>query len=254
MASMRQQQRRRFKIAWKWAILVSAVLGVALWVGFDDRWYVMGNDLQVLGASSNAMIMEVAVASDVLGWHSFHVRPKIAAARVLEQVPGVVAVEAECTWFPASCVFQITEREPVLMWVTTQGEYGVDQEGTVFPVLETLVISNDTLPVVHGEFPVYQGEEDTEQIPWIPPEVMEGVMSLIALGVPSDALLYQSQRGLVWIDAEGRQIVLGIGADMESRWRIYEALSIYLDERGIFPWSIDVRFPKGPTYSLDRIW
>jgi hypothetical protein len=85
-------------------------------------------------------------------------------------------------------------------------------------------------------------------------EVMEGVAALAELGLPAAGLEYNAQRGLIWVDSEGRRIAFGVGSDMRTRWRVYELLTDQLKAQGIFPWTMDVRFPGGVTYSLERSW
>jgi hypothetical protein len=78
---------------------------------------------------------------------------------------------------------------------------------------------------------------------------------LEALGISSEEITYHPQRGLVWIDPRGSRIAFGVGADMmEKRWYVLQALLANLDARGIFPMTVDVRFPSAPTYSLEKSW
>jgi hypothetical protein len=84
--------------------------------------------------------------------------------------------------------------------------------------------------------------------------VQEGIAALAELGLPTDSLEYNPQRGLIWVDGEGRRVAFGVGPDMADRWQMYEALIAHLDAEGIFPWTVDVRFPDGITYSLERSW
>lgn len=219
------------------------VVGVLMWVWLDDRWYLSGENIQITGTNSPATAMDIAVASDLLGWHGFRLHPRAAEALIVEKVPAITAAQVQCGRFPANCVIEVVERTPVLNWVTEGATYLVDDGGMVFP---TQTVRPD-LPVIHG--PMLNPEDAQTLLP-----VVQGAKSLIAIGVAPDKLEYNIERGLIWTDPEGRRVAFGTGPEMEPRWRIYEALVSYLETRNVFPWSIDVRFPGGPTYSLERAW
>lgn len=239
-------------IPWKLIALLTLIGTVVIWLLVDSRWYLMGEDIRVTGASSRETALSAAVASDLLGWHGLRLRPHTAAVAIMEQVPAITTAKVECSRFPAECVIYVQERQPVLNWVTEDAIYGIDAEGVLLPVHEV----RTGLPVVRGSLP--EGENNRTRV-----AVLEGVTALAALGIDSTAdgnnLEYHPERGLIWTDPQGRRIAFGVGADMEARWNIYVALIAHLEARtvagnGVFPWTIDVRFPEGPTYSLERLW
>ena len=236
-------QPRPVHIPWRLVAVLVVVVGVAMWLWLDDRWYLMGEDLQVVGTSSTETARQAALASDLLGWHGLLLHPEMAKTLIVEQVAGVVDADVTCTRFPATCVIQLLERTPVLVWVTESGSYWVDQEGVPFPAQG----DRPDLPQVQGPLP--EAEKSHALAP-----VLQGVEALKALGVPADGLEYNLRRGLIWTDPEGRRVAFGTGPEMEPRWLIYQALVAHLEAKGIFPWAIDVRFPEGPTYSLERSW
>jgi hypothetical protein len=251
---------RRFlrEIPWQWVALLVVVLALALWMWLGNRWYVMGEDLEVMNASSNTLAYDVALASDLLGWHAFWLDTDAAAAQILAAVPGVTTAEVACRRFPAHCTIHVSEREPVLIWESEAGVKWVDAEGVVFParfrdetsdaiITEQRPSSRAELPIVHGPLPALKDGR-------IPEDILTGVRALIDLGIPSDRLGYLPARGLIWVDEEGRRVAFGTGPDMDARWAIYQALIEDLAERKIFPWTVDVRFSAAPTYSMERAW
>ena len=246
-ASKRTTRRsvRRFlrALPWQWVALLVIVLALALWVWLDKRWYVMGEDLEVINASSNTLAYDVALASDLLGWHAFWLDTDAAVEQILEAVPGVTSAETACRRFPAYCTIHVTEREPALIWESEDGVKWVDADGVVFAARTDQL----DLPVIHGSLPTLEDGR-------IPEGILTGVTALIDLGVPGDRLGYLPERGLIWVDEEGRRVAFGTGPEMASRWAIYQALIEDLAERKIFPWTVDVRFSGAPTYSLERAW
>ncbi len=253
-------------IPWKFIAMFALIGAAVLWLLLDNQWYLMGEDIRVIGASSQETALNVAIASDLLGWHGLRLRPGAATTAIIEQVPAIIAAQVECNRFPAECVIRVQEREPALNWIaentgenggetSTAGTYWIDAEGVLFPAHEVRA----GLPVVRGPLPALEETPDSHALV----AVLDGVTALAALGIDSTAdgnsLEYHPERGLIWTDPQGRRVAFGVGANMEARWNIYVALIAHLEARtvagnGVFPWTIDVRFPEGPTYSLERLW
>ncbi|MBN2005522.1 MAG: hypothetical protein JXA21_19340 [Anaerolineae bacterium] len=246
-ASSRAVTRALPRVSWK--ILLPLVLAAVVtgWLFVDSRWYLMGENLQVLGASSIELAREAALTSDLLGWHGMFLRPRDAQERVLQDVAGVTSAEVTCHRYPAACVIAITERTPVLVWQNDTATYCADKEGVLFPAPADRAKLPAGLTMVRGPLP--GTEEDG-----IGQEIFQGIEGLAKLGVPVDVLEYHPQRGLIWVDPEGRRVAFGVGPDMALRWQVYTALIAHLDAKGIFPWSVDVQFANGATYSMDRAW
>ena len=237
------RSRPNVHIPTKLLAVIVVVVGVLMWVWLDGRWYISGENIQIIGTNSSATAMDIAVASDLLGWHGFRLRPRAAEALIVEKVPAITEAQVQCGRFPANCTIEVIERMPALNWVTDGATYWVDDTGTAFP---TQAVQPD-LPTIYG--PLLNLEDSQTLLP-----VVQGAKSLIELGATPDKLEYNVERGLIWTDLEGRRVAFGTGPEMAPRWRIYEALVNHLEARNVFPWSIDVRFPGGPTYSLERAW
>jgi hypothetical protein len=247
-------------IPWKFVAPFALVGALVLWLLVDANWYLMGEDIRVIGASSQETALNVAVASDLLGWHGLRLQPGAAAAAIPEQVPAITTAQVECRRFPAECVIRVEERTPVLNWQVANalGDnqlYWIDATGVLLPADRI----RTELPVVRGPFPTADQSANSPAHA----AVLAGVEALAALGIGAnaegDSLEYHPQRGLIWTDLQGRRVAFGVGANMEARWNVYVALIAHLEARaaagdGVFPWTIDVRFPEGPTYSLERLW
>lgn len=231
------------RVSWKVVVPLTLILALGLWLILDGRWYLMKDNLQVSGTASSSLATEVALASDLLGWHGFLLRPQAASALILEKVPGVLTAQAICQRFPASCVIEVEERTPHLVWITGAGAHWVDRNGTLFAALQ----DRPDLPVVRGPLPNAEGKV-------VPTAILQGLEAMATLPISATVLEYHPQHGLIWTDPEGRRVAFGDGPEMATRWEIYQALVAHLDEVGVFPWTVDVRFPAGPTYSLNRSW
>lgn len=237
------QQRRQvahpLQIPWKWIAVAVVLAGLPLWAWLDARWYVDATRLQVAGASLDTA-REVVLKANVLGLHGLWLRSTDVVSEVLA-VPAVTEAEVECWAYPAQCLITVEERLPVLVWQATDGPHWIAADGTVFAARG----ERPDLPLVRGPLP------DPVKIP---EAVLQGVDALLALGVPSGSLGYNAPQGLFWDDPEGRLVIFGTGPEMAPRWRVYQALVANLEARGVFPWTLDVRFPQAPTYSMDRPW
>ncbi len=231
------------RLPWKVALPLALVIIIALWLWLDNRWYLMGENLQVVGASTTGLAREVALASDLLGWHGFLLRPKAATEAITDNVPGIIYAETTCNRFPAACSIQVVERKPALVWTTDSAIYWVDHKGKLFPAQNERL----DLPLVKGPLP--DAEQDVISV-----DILQGIEALMSLDISAQMLEYHPKRGLIWVDSEGRRVAFGIGANMEARWQMYQALIAHLDTKGIFPSVVDVRFVEGPTYALERSW
>jgi cell division septal protein FtsQ len=235
--------RKPIRIPWTAVVISIALIAAGVWVWIGDPWYLMVEDVRVHGVSSFELKKEIIVTADMLGWHSFRLNPAQSEESVLEACPELRDLEIRCRLFPASCDFHADERKPILIWIAGASTYWVDSEGAIFPAQG----ARADLPVIRGAMPA---TDDAEAL--MP--IMRGVAALRELGLPADNLEYSPQRGLIWTDEAGRRVAFGIGSDMQPRWERYQWLCSHLEGRGITPGVIDVRFPDGVTYAMERSW
>ena len=241
-----RRNRRRIKpihIPWKLVVAIVLLNAFGIWVLFGNPWYLMIDDVSLYGVTTIEMAEDVLLASDLLGWHAFRLKPQKAEDRILAEVSGLDEADIKCKLFPTSCEIVVKQRQPVLVWQTETGVFWVDRKGMVFPA----TADRENLPIVTGPLPDETSIHSMESI-------QQGIISLIALGIPADEFEYQTEMGLIWTDPDGRRIAFGVGSEMQKRWQVYEQLVEHLEAEGIFPWVIDVRFPDGVTYSLERSW
>lgn len=234
----------RVRIPWPLVLLVVAVASVTLWMTFADDWFLDSpQDIRVAGNVSTAVARDVIAASDLYGMHRLHMKLQDAEQRVLENVVEVSACTIRCQIFPTRCVYYVTERSPVLIWIAGGEQFWVDAEGIVFAAPR----EREGVPYVQGLLPVAQRKFVLQQ-------VIAGIDALTGYGVETEVWEYSSERGLIWTDAAGRRVAFGVGSDMQPRLRTYQQLLSYLEDRGISPAVMDVRFADGPTYGLERSW
>jgi len=230
-------------IPWKWLLLLLAVAALSVWLTQAEPWYLMQTDVRVGGTTSLSLAYRTVKASDLWGLHRLLVRPAAAEERILKNVLEVTDAQVRCKFYPASCVIRIVERVPVLLWITEAGTFWVDAEGVVFPAIS----GREDLPRIYGPLPILRQAETVTM-------VLEGLQALADLEISADVWEYAPERGLIWTDEVGRRVAFGVGSDMLPRLKAYHFIVGYLDVRGVSPQVVDVRFPEGPTYSIERSW
>jgi cell division protein FtsQ len=231
------------KIPWQTVVGVVVVVGIGLWVWLGGAWYLGWGDLTVTGVTSIEVMHGMKQTSDLLGWHRFSLHPAAAQDVLVDALPEYKDIRVHCGIFPTKCEIVVTPRTPVLTWVTGSERYWVD-DGWIFYQVQG---DRPDLPVIYGPIPdATSGYSVTE--------IYDGVRALAALNIPADALDFVSQRGLVWTDPAGRRVALGVGETMAPRLQMYEVVVSHCEAKGIFPQAVDVRFPGGATYSMERIW
>jgi len=240
-AAHRQRARLRIRVPWRWVGLIVVIVGLMLWLWLDPRWYVDASRLKIGGTASLDMARDVALAADVLTLHRLWIRPQQVVSQVVHTVPAVTDVRLNCRIYPADCLLTIDERDAVLHWQADGQLMAVDAAGVVFSAVDPAA----DLPVMRGPLP--QAER-------VPGDVLVGIKALLSHGVPAEELTYHAERGLVWNSPEGTRVAFGVGADMGPRWRVYQALRVDLQGRGVHPKTVDVRFPEAVTYSLEGSW
>ena len=234
---------RPIKIPWQAIIGVFAIIGIGLWIGLSSAWYLDWEDLTVTGISSTEIAYGMKQASDLVGWHQFNLQPAAAQEILVKALPEYKDIQIHCGVFPTKCEIAVRQRTPVMTWVAGADRYWVDDGWTFYQVQG----DRPDLPVIRGPMPdAVSGYSATE--------VYEGIQALAALNISADTLDFVPQRGLVWTDPAGRRVALGGGPYMAPRLQVYEVVVSQCEAKGIFPQAVDVRFPGGPTYSMERTW
>lgn len=234
---------RPIKISWKAVVCIVAVIGLGLWVWLSGAWYLDWADLAVTGVTSLEITRGMKETSDLVGWHRFLLHPSKAQEALVEALPEYKDIQVTCNIFPTKCEIVVTQRTPVMTWVAGSDRYWVDDGWVFYPIQG----DRPDLPVIHGPRP---DATSTYSVT----EIYAGVSALAALNITAEALDFVPQQGLVWTDPAGRRVAFGAGSDMASRMQMYEAVIKHCEAKGIFPQAVDVRFPGGVTYSMERTW
>lgn len=225
-----------------WAHALSLLL-LALCLGFmgaiiqGDEYYVVSPEI---GGTRFVPPEEIASAAAVNGLHAFWVDPAQIEA-VVRQVPNVADVRVRAAW-PNRVTIEVTEREPVLLWMDGQTAQWADATGHLMPVRGQI---EGLLTVVAEDGAI--NAQTTEKLP---EALIAGALALHALVPQARELRYAPSGGLAFEDARGWTAYFGVGNDMAQKLVIYNALVASLEARGLRPLALVVDDVRHPYYRL----
>jgi hypothetical protein len=248
------KRRRRFGLGryvpvafeWRWVSggLV-VVLGLLLAFSFTSpAFYVTRVEV---GGIRHVPAEEIFADSDVAGYHVFWLDPETIAARIATS-SSIESAAVTLHW-PARVVIRVQEREPALVWEQAGVLYWVDVNGNLMryrralPSLVRVVNQSDTVPFTCSEPGCPDGSTAR-----IDPVVVLGAQHLKTLRSNIEVLYYDPVGGLSYQDGRGWRVFFGVGANMDRKLLIYEALVEDLQARGIRPLYINVSNPGAPFY------
>ena len=227
-------------------LLVVLVVAGGLWLTLDDRFYIYRAD--VLGA--NRVSREsVFAASELPGLHVLWVDPAEIESRILSALPSLKSAQVACR-LPAKCTITVVERQPKVVWEEAGDQrsekrvWWIDADGVLFPAQGAFTEGWE----VQGPLPRDESDELDERVR------IALIELLVAEASVSELFYYTPGRGLAYMDARGRRIVLGEGPGMAERLQVLQWLMDDLEARGLTPRVVDVRFPEAPYYSLTNTW
>lgn len=267
------ERGRQIKLILLTVALVLATGG--LWLGLDNRFYVYAADVR---GNLRTAAEDVYLASDLPGVHVLWARPARAEQLITKRLPNIASASVTCG-VPARCTIEIVERQPRMAWEEDGSVWWVDADGVVMPAQGMLTegwVVRGPLPLAQAEPEAAEtdpGEADevvteeqvAEEQPaeeqftagfrQLPEPVRAALNDLWLAGMDSTAVFqYVPGRGLVFTDPRGWSVVLGEGSGMAQRMRVAELLGSSLQQRGLTPLYVDVRFPEAPYYSLTNQW
>ncbi len=218
-------------------VCLSAVLGLFF---VTDVFYVRS---VAVGGLRYMTKEEVFTYADIANLHLFWVDPGEVRENIL-RYPTVADAQVRLGWPPNMVNIIVEEREPALIWEQNGTGFWVDIRGNVMALREdrpdlVRVVVDD--PLLEG--PIGTGETLDE-------EIVFGVLQLHELRPDIASWRYDPARGLGFRNANGWDVWLGVGTDMQEKWRIYEAIAADLVARGIQPGEVNVVNPDAPYYSV----
>lgn len=239
-APVRLRRRRRSRRIPAWArvatlVGVVCVIVLGLWIGLDERFYVMAP--VVVGAQTVAP-ERIVRASGLLGLHVLWIRSEAAESNIALE-PGIDSATVRCE-LPANCQIEVTETPPQITWQDGGEMWQVDALGLVTPIDSPI----DGAWYVQGPLPAEDGDR-------LDGSVLVGLQELGAWGVDlTQGVYYTPDQGIAFADPRGWLAIVGVGRGMARRLESLEYVAAELQLRGAKPKWVDVHLPDRPFLPL----
>jgi cell division septal protein FtsQ len=217
--------------------LLMLIVGLAIWLGFDDRFYV--NSIKVTG-NSRVSAADITQQSGALGTHIFWLKPAEVAQHLPEALPSIRSAAMSCT-FPAECTLRVVERQPIVAWQYGNAITWIDSDRVAFAA-EGKNVAGSLITIEAAQGPaLFPGQHADQQL-------IDAALA-VAQALPDvRSYKYTPAYGLEFDDARGFPVYLGLGTNMAARVMIWRTLSTYLASKNITPKFVDVRYPLAPYY------
>jgi cell division protein FtsQ len=181
----------------------------------------------------------------------FSVNPVQVKQALQQAFPDLEAVSVKVK-LPAKVAITAKERTPVISWVYNGQEQWVDVGGYAFPPrggVDALirVEAQSPPPAIEKALPTLA---DTQLLTL---EFVEIVQQMAAQTPQDSPLVYDTKRGLGWVDGRGWQVYFGMDlSEIEMKLVVYQAMVQRLEQEGIRPAIISVEYVHAPYYRLER--
>lgn len=222
-----------------WLALAAAavmVIGAILYVWLSDTFYVTR-----ISVTGNALTsaQEIAQISDIGGQHMLWVNHAEASERVADGIPSVKSARVDCQ-LPNRCAIKVQERQPSVAWRFGGAVTWIADDGMAFAAHRDLELPLVTIEAPQGPA-LLPGKEADQRI------VTAAVAVVKAL--PGVRLYkYTVEHGLEFQSALGFPVYLGLGENMADRAMMWKAVEAELDQLGVAPQFIDLRYPVAPYF------
>jgi cell division septal protein FtsQ len=223
--------------------IIAVVLGgvlmliIALWlVGDDFRIH----DIQVQN-NQGVPVAQIIGVSSLQSEHVLTVDLDAAAQRV-DDLPGVDAVRITCTW-RASCTILVQVSQALALWQGSGDmKVWVDRQGQVQRAVDAVNASLN-IRTEDGDLPAIGTPMNTR--------LLRALNELVVLQPKTTRYQYSSEYGLMYTDARGWKVRLGVaGYDgaMREKLELVKQLSDLLTAKKTTPRVLDVRYSAAPYY------
>ena len=221
------------------AILILILLvALAIWF-MGDEFHI--HNVQVVN-NQGVPASQIIAASGIQGEHWWFVDLNAAARRVGE-LPGVQSSRITCVW-QSGCTILIQPAPALADWqnVNNSPEVWIDQQGKVQRALND-VPAILTIFQESGESPALGTPLDDK--------ILRALKELVTLQPSVTRYTYSSQYGLIYTDAHGWEVRLGVAdrdGEMGAKLRLEQQISEQLMMTKQPVRVLDVRFADAPYY------
>jgi len=217
------------------SLLVVGTLAILLYL-MSDSYAFFVYTAQIEG--NNLLTAEqVYAASGAHEQSVFWLQPREIAARI-EEHPYVKKADIHCR-LPGRLSIDVSERSPLIVWISAAGERWIDTEGMTLPAL-----SENRPPLLL----VDDGGRAAQEDGTLQPAVAGSVLLLSKLMPEVTQFRYDATWGLLFQSEHGWSVALGDSSRMEYKVSVLSTTQNEILSRGEHPQLVDIRFPDSPYY------
>jgi hypothetical protein len=219
-------------------VLLALAVGVVGYTQSALRWFVYRETVQIQGLTY-LDDEEIYTASGVDSWNIFWLRPDQIRERLLA-LPLVKAASVDLA-LPNRVIIQVSEEEPVALWVTNDGGLWLMPDGTALPMHDDRF---SALPQLVDPNREAQDVTRPDQ-PAIDPVVLAGALALWTQGPEIAQLRFNRDYGLNFnLPGTTTWVYWGDGRDLEAKFDHLAAVEQLIEQGEATAQIVDVRFER----------
>jgi len=187
---------------------------------------------------------QIIGASGLAGEHFAFVDLNAAAKRI-DDLPGVDAAEVTCTWNGAvACAIVVQVSQALALWETPQGLVWIDRSGKVQQALGEMPASLRLRSDAQNDAGPQIGRT-------IEPALLRTLSELADLKPDARLFVYSARYGVTYAEEDGWRVRLGLSerdGEMGEKLTLARLLRAQLAGDKLPPGVIDVRYVEAPYY------
>jgi cell division septal protein FtsQ len=232
-------KRGQVFISWRVVsgLLMLVLIGALALFFFSDAFYVRG---VAVGGLETMTVNELYALLQVDGLHVFWLDPDAIRADLLKS-PTIASANVIVGFPPNPIQIIVEEREPALVWEQAGAASWIDLQGRVMRQRE----DRHTLLRIQAD-PLLEGNVGAN----IDPQIVTSAIQLRDLLPNVAAFRYHPDKGLGFNDPRGWEVWLGVGADMQQKILIYNAIVDDNAAQNIVPNEINLVNTHRPYQSM----
>lgn len=223
------------------ALLVALALGVRWFTG--EAFIIAAGAIRV-DNNQGVPPAQIIGASGLVGEHFAFVDLNAAAKRI-DDLPGVDAAEVTCRWEGrVACAILVQVSQALALWETPQGLVWIDRSGKVQQALGDMPASLRLRSETQNDAGPQIGRT-------IEPALLQTLSELADAEPAARLYLYSARYGIIRPEEGGWRVRLGWSeraGDMAEKLILARLLRAQLAAEGRAPGVIDVRFLEAPYY------
>ncbi len=241
-----------FRVEWRAAsAAVASLLSIAIYFLFTSPYFMVSAP-EISGNQylSSEMLNETLALN---GKTIFSLIPENLERNLLLAHPGLADVEVTLS-LPNVASVTVRERQPALIWQQDGKVAWIDLDGVAFRATSHVegLITVTALGSPPAPFVDTSMRSELAPPPYIAPETVVALQSLVLQVPQGTPIIYDPQAGLGWTDPRGWTVQLGdITEEIGLKLRLYETTVIWFEQNNIHPVLVNLEHPHAPYYRTE---